>query len=81
MADKAATDLIIVIVIAVILIAVIVVAAIFLHRRNEKRKAEEIIKLDDNPYLKVDGKDKNEINSDGDRNNNLELSDQQSEDN
>ena len=81
MADKAAINLIIVIVIAVILIAVFVAAAIFLHRRNEKRKSEEIIKLDDNPYMKVDGKDKNEINSNGDKENTGKLPEQTSEDN
>jgi len=79
--QKATTELIIIAIIAVILIIVIIAVRIAVTRWTEKRKEEEIIKLDDNTYLKVDDKHTNEINSVGEKANTGKLPEQSSEDN
>ncbi len=79
--QKATTELIIIAIIAVVLIIVIIAVRIAVTRWTEKRKAEEIIKLDDNTYLKVDEKPTNEINSVGEKANTGKLPEQSSEDN
>ena len=79
--QKATTELIIIAIIAVVLIIVIIAVRIAVTRWTEKRKEEEIIKLDDNTYLKVDDKHTNEINSVGEKANTGKLPEQSSEDN
>lgn len=79
--QKATIELVIIAVIVVVLIIIIVSARLIVTRWTDKRKQEEIIKLDDDTYLKVDGKDKNEINSNGDKEKTGKLPEQTSEDN
>ena len=52
-----------------------------MKRWTNKRKAEEVIKIDDDTYLSVDGAGKNEINSVGDPENKIKYPEETSEDN
>ena len=78
---KAGNELIIVAVIAVVLVIIIAAARIVMKRWTDKRKAEEVIKIDDDTYLSVDGAGKNEINSVGDPENKIKYPEETSEDN